>query len=173
MARAIHGEFQQSDSIKYADTVRYSTLGGRTVRGGGGIMPDYFIPADTSGFSKYYSKVTQKGLVYQFALNYADANREKLSDLHNITEFEKYFKNKDVLSEFVNYASGKGVPVDNKDLKTSSEIIDNQLKAYIARNIMGEEGFYPIIKNIDKVLLEAIEKSKVPINQKLTGAVTK
>jgi len=173
MDRAIHGEFQQPDSIKYADTVKYATLGGRTVRGGGGIMPDFFIPADTLGFSKYYSKITQKGLVYQYALDYADSNRKTLMELHNIPEFEKYFRNKNLLPDFVAFASKKGVPVDNKDLKTSSEIIDNQLKAYIARNIMGEEGFYPIIKNIDKVLLEAIEKSKQPIDQKLTGAVTK
>jgi carboxyl-terminal processing protease len=173
MARAIHGEFQQPDSIKYSDTVKYTTLGGRTVHGGGGIMPDFFIPADTLGFSKYYNKITQKGLVYQFALDYADANRKTLSELHNITEFEKYFKNKNILPEFVAYASQKGVPVDNRDLKLSQQIIDNQLKAYIARNIIGEEGFYPIIKNIDKVLLTAIEKAKQPINEKLTGAVTK
>lgn len=172
MARAIHGEFQVSDSIKYTDTVKYSTLGGRTVRGGGGIMPDFFIPADTLGFSKYYSKITQKGLVYQFALDYADANRSALSKLDNITEFEKYFKDKNILAQFVTFADKKGVPVNNSDLKTSSEIIDNQLKAYIARNILGEEGFYPIIKKIDKVLLQAIEQSKVPIEQKLTGAVT-
>ncbi|HLN74244.1 MAG: S41 family peptidase [Methylococcaceae bacterium] len=173
MARAIHGEFQQPDSIKYSDTVKYTTLGGRIVHGGGGIMPDFFIPADTLGFSKYYNKVSQKGLVYQFALDYADANRKTLSELHNSTDFEKYFRNKNILPEFVAYASQKGVPVDNKDLKVSQQIIDNQLKAYIARNIMGEEGFYPIIKNIDKVLLTAIEKANQPINQKLTGAVTK
>ncbi|MGE5393244.1 MAG: S41 family peptidase [Candidatus Saccharibacteria bacterium] len=173
MARAIHGEFQQPDSIKYSDTVKYTTLGGRIVHGGGGIMPDFFIPADTLGFSKYYNKISQKGLVYQFALDYADANRKTLSELHNSSEFEKYFRNKNLLPQFVAYASKKGVPVDDKDLKTSQQIIDNQLKAYIARNILGEEGFYPIIKNIDKVLLTAIEKAKQPINQKLTGAVTK
>lgn len=173
MARAIHGEFQQPDSIKYSDTVKYTTLGGRTVHGGGGIMPDFFIPADTLGFSKYYNKITQKGLVYQFALDYADANRKTLTEFHNVSEFERYFKNKNLIPEFTAYASQKGVPVDNKDLKLSQQIIDNQLKAYIARNILGEEGFYPIIKNIDKVLLTAIDKAKQPINEKLTGAVTK
>ncbi|HEY3370869.1 MAG TPA: S41 family peptidase [Prolixibacteraceae bacterium] len=173
MDRAIHGEFQKVDSIHYKDTVKYSTLSGRIVHGGGGIMPDYFIPADTLGYSNYYSKVTQKGLVYQFALDYADSNRKTLSKLTNITEFEKYFQNKDILQQFVAFASRKGVAVNNGDLKTSTTIIDNQVKAYIARNIIGEEGFYPIIKNIDKVLLEAIERSKTPIQQKLTGAVTK
>lgn len=173
MDRAIHGEFQKADSIKYSDTVKYSTLGGRTVHGGGGIMPDFFVPADTLGYSSYFSKVTQKGLVYQFGLDYADLNRNVLSRLTNSSEFEKYFQNKDILQQFVAFATKKGVTSSNGDLKTSSKIIDNQIKAYIARNILGEEGFYPMIKNIDKVLLEAIEKSKIPIQQKLTGAVTK
>ena len=173
MDRAIHGEFQKADSIKYKDTVKYSTLAGRIVHGGGGIMPDFFIPADTLGFSGYFSKVTQKGLVYQFGLDYADSNRNALSKLTNSFEFEKYFQNKDILQQFVTFAAKKGVTASNGDLKTSSKIIDNQVKAYIARNILGEEGFYPMIKNIDNVLLEAIEKSKSPIQQKLTGAVTK
>jgi len=173
MDRAIHGEFQKADSIKYSDTVKYSTLGGRLVHGGGGIMPDFFVPADTLGYSGYFSKVTQKGLVYQFGLDYADLNRNVLSKLTNSSEFEKYFQNKDILQQFVAFATKKGVTGSNGDLKTSSKIIDNQVKAYIARNILGEEGFYPMIKNIDKVLLEAIEKSKIPIQQKLTSAVTK
>lgn len=173
MDRAIHGEFQKADSIQYTDTVKYVTLSGRIVRGGGGIMPDYFIPADTLGFSNYYSKITQKGLVYQFALDYADSNRKALSSLASTVEFEKYFQKKDILKQFVAFAAGKGVAASNGDLKASSEIIDSQVKAYIARNIIGDEGFYPIIKNIDNVLLEAIEKSKTPIQQKLTGAVTK
>ena len=173
MDRAIHGEFQKADSIQYSDTVKYSTLNGRTVRGGGGIMPDFFIPADTLGFSEYYSKVTQKGLVYQFALDYADSNRKVLQKMGKASEFENYFRNKNILQQFLAFASQKGVTASNGELKTSSNLIDNQIKAYIARNIIGEEGFYPIIKNIDTVLLEAIEKSKTPIQQKLTGAVTK
>jgi carboxyl-terminal processing protease len=173
MDRAIHGVSLKEDSIHYSDTVKYVTLGGRPVHGGGGIMPDFFVPADTLGFSKYYSKISQKGLVYQFALDYADSNRKILSKLTNTSEFEKYFQNKDILQQFVAFADQKGIKASNGDLKNSSKIIDNQVKAYIARNIIGEEGFYPIIKNIDKVLLEAIEKSKTPIQQKLVGAVTK
>jgi len=173
MDRALHGEFQKADSIKYSDTVKYSTLSGRPVHGGGGIMPDFFIPTDTIGFSGYFSKVSQKGLVYQFGIDYADANRNVLSKLTNSSQFETYFKGKDILQQFVVFAAKKGITASNKDLKTSSLIIDNQVKAYIARNILGEEGFYPMIKNIDKVLLEAIEKAKTPIQQKLTGAVTK
>lgn len=173
MDRAIHGEFQKVDSIKYKDTVTYRTLSGRIVHGGGGIMPDYFIPADTLGYSPYYSKITQKGLVYQFALDFADSNRKKLSEMTTAEEFDGYFQKTDILNMFVAFAEKKGVKPNNGELKTSSKIIDYQTKAYIARNIIGEEGFYPIIKNIDKALLEAIEKSRIPLQQNLTSAVTK
>jgi len=173
MERAIHGEFQKKDSIHLTDTVKYHTLSGRVVYGGGGIMPDYFVPADTSGYSPYFSKITQKGLVYQFALEYADKNRKELSALKTSGEFEKQLDKSNVLKLFVDYAEKKGIKPSASDLKTSSNIIDNQVKAYIARNIIGEVGFYPIIKNIDKTLLFAIEKSKIPMQQKLAGAVTK
>ena len=173
MDRAIHGEFQKADSIKYSDTVKYKTLSGRIVHGGGGIMPDLFVPADTLGYSLYYSKITQKGLVYQFALDFADSKRKEFSNFTTVKEFEDYFQKTDILKLFVAFAEKKGVKPKNGDLKTSSKIIDYQTKAYIARNIIGEEGFYPIIKNIDKSLLEAIEKSRIPIQQNFTSAVTK
>jgi len=173
MERAIHGEFQQADSIQFSDSLKYTTTAGRTVYGGGGIMPDLFVPADTLGFSNYYSKITQKGLVYQFALDFADSNRKALSKMTTIPEFEKYFKNTDLLQQFVAYAAQKGVKASNGDLKTSSKIIDHQVKAYVARNILGEEGFYPMIKNIDNVLLQAIEKSKIPLQENSLGTVTK
>jgi carboxyl-terminal processing protease len=173
MERAIHGEFQQADSIHFSDSLKYTTLAGRTVYGGGGIMPDFFIPADTLGFSDFYSKITQKGLVYQFALDFADSNRKILSKLTNTKDFETYFQNKDILNQFVTFAAQKGIKASNGDLKTSAKIIDTQVKAYIARNILGDEGFFPIIKNIDNVLLEAIEKSKIPIQEKSSVTVTK
>lgn len=173
MARAIHGEFQKADSIRFTDTLKYKTSGGRIVYGGGGVMPDFFIPADTLGYSDYYSKIAQKGLVYQFALDFADNNRKELSKLTTSADFEKYFQKTDVLGSFVAFADKKGVKAKNVDLKTSSKIIDHQIRAYIARNIIGEEGFYPIIKNIDNALLEAIEKTKIPIQENLTSAVTK
>ena len=173
MERAIHGEFQKVDSIKYADTVKYKTLSGRIVHGGGGVMPDYFIPADTTGYTEYYSKVTQKGLVYQFALDYADSKRKELSSFKTSAEFETYFSKANVLNLFVGFAEKKGIKTNAAELKISSKIIDNQVKAYIARNIIGEKGFYPIIQNIDNTLLEAIEKIKLPIQQNLTSAVTK
>jgi len=169
MKNAINGEFKKSDRIKYSDTVKYNTLSGRILHGGGEIMPDYFVPADTTGYSDYYSKVTQKGLVYQFALDYADSKRKEFSSYKTSADFEAYFNRVNVLNLFVAFAEKKGIKSNAADLKVSSKIIENQVKAYIARNIIGEKGFYPIIQNIDKTLLQAIEKIKLPIQQNLTS----
>ena len=149
-----------ADSIHFADSLKYTTKSGRIVYGGGGIMPDFFVPVDTSGNSEYFNNIYRKGLVYTFAYAYADEHRKELSDFKKADEFDRYLESKNVLEEFVKYASDKGVPRDNKGLKQSSLIIKTQIKAYIARNIIGEEGFYPIIEKIDNTLLKAIEISK-------------
>ncbi len=156
-----HSEEQLvADSIHFADSLKYTTKGGRTVYGGGGIMPDFFVPADTSGNSEYFNQIYRKGLIYTFAYRYADQNRETLAQLTNVGQFESYLDGHNVLGDFVAYAAEKGVRRDPKGLKESGGIIKTQVKAYIARNIMGEEGFYPIIKQIDKTLLQAIAITK-------------
>lgn len=149
-----------ADSVHFSDSLKYTTKSGRIVYGGGGIMPDFFVPIDTTGNSEYYNSIYRKGLIYSFAYAYADEHRKDLSDFNNADEIDNYLDKKNVLEEFLKYAAGKGIPRDNAGLKISSLIIKTQLKAYIARNIIGEEGFYPIIKKIDNMLLRAIELSK-------------
>lgn len=149
-----------ADSIHFSDSLRYTTKSGRIVYGGGGIMPDFFVPIDTTGNSEYYNSIYRKGLIYSFAYAYADEHRKDLSDFNNADEIDNYLDRKNVMEEFLQYAVGKGIPRDNAGLKISSVIIKTQLKAYIARNIIGEEGFYPIIKKIDNMLLRTIEISK-------------
>ena len=149
-----------ADSVHFADSLKYETKSGRIVYGGGGIMPDFFVPIDTTGNSEYYSSIYRKGLVYSFAYSYADENRKTLSKFTKADEFDSYLDKVNVLDDFVKYATGKGIPRDNVGLKVSSKIINAQLKAYIARNIIGEEGFYPIIQKIDNTLKRAIEISK-------------
>lgn len=148
------------DSVHFADSLKYETKSGRVVYGGGGIMPDFFVPIDTTGNSDYYSSIYRKGLVYSFAYNYADVNRKTLTEFTKADEFDSYLDKVNVLDDFVKYAEEKGIPRDNGGLKVSSKIINAQLKAYIARNIIGEEGFYPIIQKIDNTLKRAIEISK-------------
>jgi carboxyl-terminal processing protease len=158
--RSHSAELLVADSIHFADSLKYETRGGRTVYGGGGIMPDFFVPVDTSGNSEYFNSIYRKGLIYTYAYNYADQNRETLSTFKKADEFDTYLEKNKVFNEFVRYAADKGVARDEKGLKESGQVINTQLKAYIARNILGEEGFYPIIKQIDKTLLKAIEISQ-------------
>jgi carboxyl-terminal processing protease len=155
--RYMHGELEQKDSIHYSDTLKYFTRKGRVVYGGGGIMPDIFVPADTSGITGYYTKITQKGLVYQFAFDYADKNRDELSKLKSGAEFVEFLNRKGVFNEFLQYAAKKGVPEDKPALVASGKIIETQIMAYIARNIIGEEGFYSIIGKIDNTFQEAVK----------------
>lgn len=158
--RMMHGEMMVADSIQFADSLKYYTKNGRTVYGGGGIMPDIFVPADTSGRSDYLNRIYQRGLTYQFAFQYSDQHREYLKTLKTAGEIETWLEKQNVLDSFVRYAAGKGISSDAEGLKISGEIIETQVKAYVARNILGEEGFYPIIQHIDKTLLKAIEVSK-------------
>ena len=158
--RMVHGEFLDQDSIRFADSLKYYTRSGRVVYGGGGIMPDIFVPADTSGRSEYFNKVAQRGLVYQYAFQYTDQYRDQLKRFITVSEMEKWLDRQNLMDGFVKYAAGKGVPANQGGLRVSGQIIETQLKAYIARNILGEEGFYPIIQQIDKTLLKAIEVSR-------------
>ncbi len=155
--RYTHGEFEQKDSIQYSDTLKYFTRNKRVVYGGGGIMPDIFVPADTTGFSDYFTKIMQKGLVYQFAFDYADKHREELSNLKTGSQFENFLKEKKIMAEFILYAAKNGVPRDNAGLTLSGEILETQMMSYIARNIIGEEGFYSIIRKIDLPVQEAMK----------------
>lgn len=173
MKRAVHGELVIADSIQFADSLKYETKSGRIVYGGGGIMPDYFVPIDTSGYSDYYSRITGKALVYNFALDYSDKNRQELKKLKTAADIEDYLEKQQILDQFVDYAVNQDVKKDPKGLTISGKIIKTQIMAYIARNMLGEEGFFPIIRKIDDTLLKAIEISASEEQTKELLAVTK
>ena len=146
-----------ADSIHFVDSLKYTTKSGRTVYGGGGIMPDFFVPADTAGNSEFFNRIYRKGLIYTFAYAYADSHRDQLNEFTSADEIDSYLEKQDMLDEFIKYAAEKEVATDVDGVQESEHVIKTQLKAYIARNIMGEEGFYPIIKEIDNTLQRAIE----------------
>jgi carboxyl-terminal processing protease len=150
-----NGEFGNVDSIKFSDSLKFTTPGGKTVYGGGGIMPDVFIPLDTIGVSDYFNKVRNLGLIYRFAFDYTDINRSKLNSLTTATDISNYLNKTKFFNEFITYAQKNGVDPAWADIETSRELITVQLKAYIARNIIDNEGFYPLIRLIDNTLLEA------------------
>lgn len=154
--RFLHGEFEKKDSIHFPDSLKFKTPKGKIVYGGGGIMPDVFVPADTSGASDYFTKISQKGLEYKFTFNYTDNNRKKLNKFKNYKDLENYLTKQSILKKFIVFAKNKGVKANKKDLKTSGYIIDTQIKALIARNIFDNDGFFPIIQKIDTTLQTAV-----------------
>ena len=152
------GELSNSDSIHFSDSLKYKTPGGHTVYGGGGIMPDVFVALDTSGSSNYYSSISSKGLVNEFAYKYLDNNRKLFRKYKSFDEYNKSFNiNEQILNEFVTYAEKNGVKRDEAGIKTSSEIINTQLKALIARQVWKNEGFYAVIHTMDQTLKKALE----------------
>jgi len=127
------------------------------VYGGGGIMPDYFVPRDTSEFTPYLNKVVNYGYLYQFAFQYADRNRKTLSTFKDWKQMDKYLESQQLLGQFVAFAATKGVSPDAKQINVSKRFIENQLKSYITRNILGDQGFYPLFYKDDKTVLKALE----------------
>ncbi len=156
--RYSHGEMIQADSIQFNDSLRFVTSGGKVVYGGGGIMPDIFVPIDTSYYSRYYERVMRRGLVYRFAFDYTDKHRKELGDKADYLTLETSLHKNNILGKFIEYASGQGVVRNDKDLKISRAIIENTLIAYIARNMFDDSGFYPIFNQYDNVIRKGIEQ---------------
>lgn len=146
----------EDDSLLLSKSPRFKTPGGRTVYGGGGIMPDEFIPFDTTGVSHYFLRV-RVALIYRFALKYTENNREILSKFTEPGEMEKYLNSQALLDQFVKFAADNGIKNDPEGLKASGHIIHTQLKAYIARNIIDNPGFYSIWQDLDTTLKYAID----------------
>ena len=161
--RFSQGEMMEEDSIHFPDSLKFVTPGGRIVYGGGGIMPDHFVPYDTTGVTPFLMRLTRAGAIYRFALLYSDNHRENLSAFSSASQISDYLENGPLLKEFLSYARSNGISVKDSEIKASEEIVLTQIKAYISRNLLDNEGFYPIIQRIDTTLKEAlglIEKKK-------------
>lgn len=157
--RYLHGEFYAEDSvfIDKADSLTFKTANGRTVYGGGGIMPDMFVPRDTSEVTPYFNKVNNSGLIHEFAFAYTDANRNTLKQFKTTEELETYLDKQDLCSKFTNFAEGKNIKKKSNQIAKSKSYIENLLKAYIARNTLGYSGFYPILHKKDNTLKKALD----------------
>jgi carboxyl-terminal processing protease len=158
-----HGEFFHADSIKFNDSLKYQTAGGRTVYGGGGIMPDYFVPLDTTQNSVYFNRLFNVNAPRELAFNYAQKNKERLEKMG----FQKYkdeFKVDDnLLNELVELGKRGKVSPMPQDLQAHRAVISNYLKAEIARRVWGNEGYYPILNENNEILQQAIKLfDKVP-----------
>ncbi|MCX4261655.1 MAG: S41 family peptidase [Alistipes sp.] len=157
--RFYNNEFFSADSIRFADSLRYTTPGGRTVYGGGGIMPDIFVPMDTTGMSRYYTEVWGRNILYRYTLDFSDRHREKINSIRTVEELDEMLSGYDLIGDFVAYARARGVEPDYRDIAVSRNLIEAQLRAYIGRNTPLEDvGFYANIYAVDPVARRAVEE---------------
>jgi len=155
--RYMHGEFFYADSIKMNEELVYKTQNGRTVYGGGGIMPDIFIPTDTVGITSYYSALVNSGILYQFTLEYSDKNHDALDKFESYEELQEYLNRQPLMDELAEYAASKGIKKRPTLMNISKELIVKNLHAYIVRNFFDNEAFYPIVLKDDAAVNKAIE----------------
>ncbi|RPA70236.1 S41 family peptidase [Cyclobacteriaceae bacterium YHN15] len=152
-----HGEFFTADSIKFNDSLRYETKSGRAVYGGGGIMPDFFVPLDTTMSSMYVNRLFNSDSSREFILDYLDKNKKKFEGM----SFEDYYSNyqisEEMLQGLIKVGEKNKVKFDEKDYKKSKEYLKILLKAHLGRNIYDDNAFYKVINEINEIYLQAIK----------------
>lgn len=153
------GEMFSEDSIKLNTDLAFSTVNGRTVYGGGGIMPDIFVPNDTSGITSYYINVANAGLLQRFAFDLVDRMRDQTKGIKSLDKLlAKLPGDDELLRDFVNYASRNGVPARWYYINISHDLIVNQLKALIARDVLGYTAYFSIINKSDANVNRAVKE---------------
>jgi carboxyl-terminal processing protease len=145
MNRFEHGEFFTADSIKFNDSLRYETRGGRSVYGGGGIMPDFFVPLDTTMSSSYINRLFNSDSSREFILDYLEKNKKKFDGMSFEDYYSKYQISEEMLQALVKVGERNKVKFDEKDFKKSKEYLKILLKAHMGRNIYDDNAFYKII----------------------------
>lgn len=154
-----NGEFVHADSIHFPDSLKYFTPSKRVVYGGGGIMPDIFVPWDSTQFTDYYSNLVRKGIFNRFTLDFVNDNRKKLNK--DYPEFSKFKQSFDVdeqmMKNFLDIAGTEGVEYNEAQYASSEVFIRYQIKALIARNLWGMNQYYEVISEIDDTLHKALE----------------
>ncbi len=152
------GEYFHPDSSLFVDSLKYKTSRGRVVYGGGGIMPDVFVPQDTTEFSEYLSQLYNKNVLREYALSYYKDNQKKLEKM-SFAQFNKSFVVSDkMLQDMVKLANSNEVTYDAKQFDRSKNLIRNNLKAFIARSVYGNAGFYPVLHESDDEFQAALKQ---------------
>jgi carboxyl-terminal processing protease len=157
--RFLHGEFDSADSIKL-EGEEYKTAMGRTVYGGGGIMPDIFIPRDTTGVTSYFNNAVNSGKLNLFVLEYSDKNYNKLSSFNNYQELYQYLQTQPLVEDFVTYAENNGIRRRPTLINISYNLLKKNIEALIVRNFFDDDGFYPIYYKDDATIKKGIETLK-------------
>lgn len=157
--RINHHELFSKDSIHLDKSKEYRTSAGRVVYGGGGVMPDIFIPVDTTKVSDFYNKVWDANILYRYTLDFADHNRAKLDKVTTLEQLDEVLGEADIITDFLAYAEHHGVTPSKEDLEASRSVLLTQIRAYIGRNVLDDEsGYYYNIYPIDDVMLRAVKE---------------
>ena len=156
--RFLNGELLNEDSIKLDKTKKYRTPEGKTVYGGGGIMPDVFVPLDTAKSNAVLNKIFYSGAINLFAFEYADKNRAILKKYGSAKNFINQFEvSTAVLEEFYTYCAAKDLPLTIKSKEQTNEALKPYLKAFIGRDVFDKDAYYPILNQKDKCIIKATE----------------
>jgi len=155
--RAKHGEMYNADSIQTDDTTTYKTKSGKIVYGGGGIYPDEFIPLDTTHYTSWFKKVSRSEYIFDFCFQFTDRNREKLEPMKTHQEIITWLESQSILKQYVSFTIAKGIPNSNKESDDVKSHLKWEIYSLIVRNILDDEGYYPVIQNIDVPLQKAID----------------
>ncbi|WP_426489604.1 S41 family peptidase [Hymenobacter sp. 102] len=171
--RLRHGELFHADSIHFADSLRYRTAHGRTVYGGGGIMPDLFVPRDTSATSAYYTRLQSNNLVREFAVTYYQEHKGELEALR-FEQFNQAFRVSEAqLQQLAARAAQNGVPADAAGLRRSTPLLRTQLKALIARSAYGKSAYFQVLNQDDAEMQQALKAVQEPNNPVMLGLLEK
>lgn len=152
-----HGEFFSADSIKQDTAEVYHTRLGRVVYGGGGIMPDVFVPKDTIGYTSYYGQSLQSGMLYQFVLDYVDRNRDRLKSYDSLEALEKYLVRQGLVSQFVTWADRNGLKRRNNLVNKSYKLLDRALMRYVIDCMLDVEEVARYTNKYDNEVLKALD----------------
>lgn len=152
-----HGELFSADSIKFNDSLKFETIKGRIVYGGGGIMPDFFVPIDTSHNSEYFRSLFSNNIVKEYSLNYLENNKKNLQKM-KLDQFLKNFEvSNTMLHDMIRLAERSDLPFNQKEFEISREAIKLHVKAQLARTLYGNEGFYKVFNQSNEVLRKGLE----------------
>ena len=156
--RYLNGELFHPDSIHFADSLKYTTPKGKTVYGGGGIMPDIYVPLVDDSTEYYFNRIANLGVLYQYAFDYTDRHRQQLQQYKTVEAFDRSFAVTDAMfDDLLKQADAKGIKGTGEQKQVARPEANLFLKAYIARNLFDDEGFYPIYAPMDEVLQRALE----------------
>ena len=159
--RFMNGEVLHPDSIQFADSLKYITPGGKVVYGGGGIMPDIYVPLQQDSNYVFYNKLLRRGLIYQFAFDYTDKHRQDYDQYKTYREFNRNFNiSNSLFQQFIAYAAEKNVKGSAQEIAETKRKIKTLLKAYFSQNLYDDKGFYPVYHQIDDVFARAVDHLK-------------